>query len=152
MNLRKLLANGHLLMLPVTEVTSPRDILEQLAAPLVQDGIITSVDTFVEAVLDREADMSTQMIGGIAFPHACSTSVQRLGLACCLLPQPGISFDPDSDELCRIFFLIAIPDTTPAAHLPLLSDIATFLSAPGNTEQLKAATDCETALALFPEK
>ncbi|MBQ6474407.1 MAG: PTS sugar transporter subunit IIA [Victivallales bacterium] len=152
MNLRKLLANGHLLMPPLAESASPQEILEQMVAPLVKDGIVTSAKNFVQDVLNREADMSTQMIGGIAFPHACSSSVQRLGLICCLLPQPGVCFDPDNDELCRILFLIAIPEATPAAHLPLLSDIANFLSVLGNTERLKSAQDCETALALFPEK
>ena len=74
-------------------------------------------------------------------PHASSTAVKRLGLVVGRMASPGIAFDPDSDEKCLYFFLMSVPATAPAAHLPLFSHIAGFITAPGKLDKLRSIED-----------
>lgn len=128
---------------------SRHEVISTLAEPLLAGEIISDLPEFVEAVMQREREMTTQAAGGIALPHACTIYAKRLGVAIGTVAEPGLQFDEDSPETCRIFFLIAIPVSAPAAHLPLLSHLAGFCSAPGKVEKLKAAPDVNTVYKLL---
>lgn len=96
-------------------------ILTVLVEPLVRADVVRDALAFLDDLLIRESQVSTQVPGGVAFPHARSAHVSRLGLTVGLAPAPGLPFDRDQPELCRVFFLIAVPATSPTAHLPLLN-------------------------------
>ncbi|MGI6357006.1 MAG: PTS sugar transporter subunit IIA [Lentisphaerae bacterium] len=138
MDLKVLLPKEHVLFgLPLN--ISRRELLRLLSEPLAEEGAIDDIDVFLDAVERREAEMSTQMNGGTVFPHASSATVQRLAITVGVAPEPGFPFDPDADEKGRVFFLIAIPAAAPAAHLPLLTHLAGFITAKGKLEKLLQA-------------
>ncbi|MDD4097714.1 MAG: PTS sugar transporter subunit IIA [Lentisphaeria bacterium] len=143
MDLKVLLPREHVLFgLPLEG--SRRELLRTLAAPLAADGIVSDLELFLDAVERREAEMTTQMTGGTVFPHACSPAVQRLALVVGMAPEPGYEFDADASENARAFFLIAIPAAAPAAHLPLLTHLAGFITARGKLEKLLGADSAAT--------
>ena len=148
MDLQNLLPKSHVICLDDTTI-SRRTLLGLLTEPLVADGIVTDSEAFLDALDLREADMTTQMKGGIALPHACSTAVKRLGLVIGRMADPGINFDPDSEEKCLYFFLMSVPASAPAAHLPLFSHIAGFITAPGKLEKLRSTEDQEAIWKLI---
>ena len=148
MDLKELLPLSHILFLNPDSVQR-ETISPTLAEPFRAEGMLESLDGYVADVESREADMSTQMRGGIALPHASSASVRRLGLVVGLVGEPGIEFDFDSEENATIFFLMAVPATTPAAHLPLLGALAKFLADGARVAALRNATTPEQVQELL---
>lgn len=99
-------------------------LLACLAAPLIADGTVTDPADFLAEVDRRELQVTTQVPGGVAFPHARSRCVRHLGLVVGTAVAPGIPFSAESGELCRLFLLIAVPLSAPTAHLPLLKHLS----------------------------
>jgi len=104
-----------------------RDLLQALAAPLVADGLVTDEDAFLNAVEHREDEVTTQLAGGVAFPHARSPFVRRLALTVGIAQPPGLIFNPSLETPCQLFFLLAIPALAPTSHLPVLQRLANFV-------------------------
>lgn len=137
MDLKLLLPKEHIIC--SMSAKNRRDFLAQMAATLVQEGTVTDLERFLDAIENREDAMTTQTEGGIAFPHASSPVVKRLALMVAVLPEPGFHYDKEQATTCRIFFLIAIPSAAPAAHLPLLTHLAEAITAKGRLEKILAA-------------
>jgi mannitol/fructose-specific phosphotransferase system IIA component (Ntr-type) len=134
-------------LLPVDHVVLPvtgdgqREIFEHLVSPLCTKGIVSDQKVFLDALVEREAQVTTQVENNVAIPHARSRVVKRLGLALGIAPPPGLPFDPDRKAPCRLFFLIAIPAFAPTAHLPLLKKLANFAHDPQRIEKLLDTSD-----------
>ena len=137
MDARQLLPKEHVLF----EVagSQPREIFAVLVEPLVREGIVTDRDAFLAALEAREAEVTTQVGGGVAFPHTRSPAVTRLALVVGLTDADGVPFDPGLEERCRVFFLLAVPAAAPTAHLPLLRRLANFTRTPGKIQRLLTA-------------
>jgi len=103
-----------------------RAILRSLSAPLVEELTVTDAEAFLDELENREDQVTTQMAGGVAFPHARSQAVGRLALVVGLSKAPGLAFGATAEEPCRLFFLIAVPPAAPTAHLPLLRHLSGF--------------------------
>ena len=117
---------------------SRRKILESLSQPLVDSGVVSSKDAFIEDLVLREEQMTTVIAKDIAFPHARTRVVSSLAFVVGILSAgEKTSFSADTDV--RIFFLIAIPHISPASHLPLLQFLANFCKNKARIEQLLKA-------------
>ena len=103
-----------------------RDILSQLAKPLFEDGVILDAEQFIDDLERREAEITTVMDNGVAFPHARSNAVKTLGLVVGLADENGIHSIPGSDVRSRLFFCIAVPAFLPTAHIGMLQALAKF--------------------------
>ncbi len=137
MDLRLLLPREHVVV--HAAVGARRVFLACLAAPLVHDGTVSDLETFLTELEQRERQVTTQVPGGIAFPHARSRCVRRLGLVVGTAAPPGVSFGEEEDEPCRLFFLIAVPASAPTAHLPLLRYLSAFVRQPARVQRLLEA-------------
>lgn len=116
-----------------------RTILRALSAPLVEDLTVTDAEAFLDELAVREEQVTTQIFGGVAFPHARSQSVRRLALTVGVAAAPGLVFSPAAPEPCRLFFLIAVPAAAPTVHLPLLRYLAAFTRQSGLLSRLLEA-------------
>jgi mannitol/fructose-specific phosphotransferase system IIA component (Ntr-type) len=105
---------------------SHKDIFTTLIQPLIVDQSITDEAVFLSDLLQREEQITTAMEGGIAFPHARSHSVKKLGLVVGITGAEGVDFNPLGGEKIRLFFCIAVPATAPNSHMPLLTALARF--------------------------
>ena len=144
MQLAKLPPLENIVTLP--DNISRRELLIRLIQPLAKSGIVDGIDTFADDLEEREEQVTTQVEGGFALPHARSLAVRRLGLTMGIAPPPGLNFGPDPSQPCRIFFLIAIPEFAPAAHLPLLQTLAKMARDQKRREKLLACTTARQAL------
>jgi mannitol/fructose-specific phosphotransferase system IIA component (Ntr-type) len=115
------------------------DLLRCLLVPLVQDGTIADGEAFLAELELRERQVTTQVPGGVAFPHARSRCVRRLGLVVGTAAAPGVAFAGPGAESCRLFFLIAVPTSAPTAHLPLLRHLSALVRQPARVERLVEA-------------
>lgn len=148
MDILNLLTKEHI----ITDINSAigrDDAIRSLIKTLENDKVLTDPEDFLAAVKKREAEISTQTRDGIALPHACSQAVRKLGFAVGVINPPGITYDEESPDKCRVLFLMAIPAGAPDAHLQLLAAIANFIHARGKLDKLLNAKDPAAVLKLF---
>ncbi len=127
-------------IVPRLQAESRREIFLRLMEPLVKAQIITSPDNFADALEEREDQVTTEVGHAVAIPHARSMAVRRLAATIGVAPEPGLIFGPDPNQPCRLFFLIAIPEFAPTAHLPLLRALAKLARHEKRRERLMACT------------
>ena len=137
-DIRTLLPRNHVVL--NLKAGTRTEAFAALVAPLAQDGIVTDPEQFLQALDAREAQVTTQLTGAVALPHARSPVVRRLGLAVGVAAEPGIEFSSEWDSPVRLLFLIAVPAFAPIAHLPLLQHLAKFSRNPAGVERLLACT------------
>ncbi len=126
MELSKLLPNNHIIL--SLKGNSPEAIIRTLAKPLLDDHVISDLDAFVNAVLERERIFTTQVKDNVAFPHAHADQVTSIGLVIGLTGPQGLTFAPNTPNKCRLFFLIAVPSCSPELHLELLANLVDFVT------------------------
>jgi len=141
MDLKALLPRHHILI--GLKAKGRRKILEALATPLINDGMITNLEQFLDDLERREDQINTQIGRDMAIPHARSECVRRLSITVGLAAAPGLAFSNDPEKpVCRIFFLIAVPALAPTAHLNLLQHLVHFANDPRRLEKFR---ECRTA-------
>ncbi len=123
----------------------PRDLLRELIGVLAAEELVTDPELFLGDVERREAQVTTVMDNGVAFPHARSHAVRRLGLSLAIVAEPGLRFDPESEVRSRLFFCLAVPSLAPTAHIPLLQALARFARDPKRVEKLLSSRTPGTA-------
>ena len=102
---------------------------------LVDNGHVDS--SYVEAMLDRENEVTTYMGNFIAIPHGtdgAKTSIHSTGISVLQIPF-GVDFsdDPNEEKMAMVVFGIAGVNNE---HLDLLSKIAIFCSTLDNVVKL----------------
>lgn len=116
-----------------------------------QTGNLSDKDTYLKAVLAREASGTTGLGDGIATPHAKSSAVKNAGLSAMVI-KDGIEFESLDGQPARLFFMIAAPDSADNLHIEVLSRLATLIMDPDFKEALISAPTKEAFLKLIDEK
>ncbi|MBR6372255.1 MAG: PTS sugar transporter subunit IIA [Victivallales bacterium] len=150
MDIKRLLQEKQILC-KVKADTDRDSLLDMMAETLAQGNVLADKDAYLKAVMKREADMSTQTNGGIALPHACNSSVKKLGLCIATIADEGVDFSDDADCKCKLLFMIAIPADTPAAHIPLYAFLADFLTNSGKLDELLNADSPDKIIAMLTQ-
>jgi len=102
--------------------TTAEGAIRELAALIEAQGRLNDADTYVAAVLAREAVGPTGMEMGIAIPHGKSPAVAEAAVA--VGRSPGIDFGASDGTEARMIFLIAAPDNEENVHLKILAQLA----------------------------
>jgi fructose-specific phosphotransferase system IIA component len=146
MNLKKLLTKESII--PELQSGSKEDVIRQMVNALADTGKISDRDIALQAVLDREAKMSTGMQNGIAIPHGKTDSVDGL-LVAIAISKEGIDFAAMDEQPCHIFIMTLSPQNRVGPHIQFLAEISKLLGQPGLREQLIAANGTDQILALL---
>lgn len=130
-----------LVALDVDFGTTPKDVINKLAAVVAAAGRASDPAVLAADALAREAKSDTGVPGGIAIPHCRSEAVAEPTLAFARL-NPGADFGgPDGDA--DLVFLIAAPADGGKEHLKILSKLARSLVKKDFTAKLRAAATPE---------
>ncbi|MBN2628526.1 MAG: cation:proton antiporter [Spirochaetales bacterium] len=118
-------------------------IINELVDLALNSGLIASDDRdqVLQAVLNREASMSTGMQNGIALPHGKTDVVPRL-IPVVGIHREGVDFDSLDGEPSRLFFMILSSPDTSGPHVRFLAAISGILSKPDVVERI---LDCRKA-------
>ena len=119
------------------------DALRQCGAVLVEIG--AAGPEYAEAILEREASVSTYMGEGVAIPHgtdASRTHINRAALAFLQFPQ-GVDWNGNTVNLC-----IAIASRSDE-HISILQSLAMVLMDSDKAQRLREATEVDEVLALL---
>ncbi len=146
MNLKKVLSKDT--VLPTLRAETKTDAIEELVDFLVKTHRISDRKTALQAVLDREAKMSTGMQNGIAIPHGKTDAVNEL-LVAIAIKKGGIDFDAMDGQPCTIFIMTLSPENRTGPHIQFLAEISKLLGSANLREKLVAAESADDILSLL---
>ena len=126
------------LMMVSLKGSTPEEVLGEICTRMTEEGFVGDGDQLLDFALQREAIVSTAVDNGIAFPHV--RGVEGGGLSLVVgIHRKGIKFGGPGRSLTRIFFFAAIPTSTSAFYLKLLSGLARIFREKEPREALLAA-------------
>jgi fructose-specific phosphotransferase system IIA component len=113
-------------------------IIEEMIDRLMAAGKIKDREGALQAVLDREAKMSTGMQNGVAIPHGKSECIKSL-VAAIGLNKAGVNFDSMDGSPCTIFIMTLSPAKRTGPHIQFLAEVSRLINQPAERERLLAA-------------
>lgn len=143
-----MLINNKLIMLDA-EFDSKDDAIENIAKLFEENGNLNDLDGYIQAVKQRELEISTNLGDGIGMPHARTNTVKEAGLAFARLKNP-IEWDGDQAPV-RVIFGIAVPESGGNLHLKILAQLARNLIYDEFKEKLFKIENKEELLELINE-
>jgi PTS system nitrogen regulatory IIA component len=110
---------------------SRRDVLSQLAEPLIKRDMIKNPEGYLNKLEDRENMISTGVGGGIAIPHIRNPKENELGAPCIVagISPEGIDFQAIDGKPVKLFFLVHSNSET--IHLRILSRLTNMIKDQG---------------------
>lgn len=115
-----------------------------------RNGNLLDAKAYHLGVLQREAEGTTGLGQGIAFPHAKSEAVARPGISVQIVPG-GVAFEALDGQPVRMIFLIAAPANQPDMHLKILARLSALLLEESFRHRLMTADSSEKLLALLDD-
>lgn len=131
------------------EAATKKEAIETLGLQLKKNGMITDLETFIEAVLYRENETTTGVGNGIAVPHGKSSTVMESTVIFAKLDSP-IDWNSIDGDPVDMIFLLAIADADKTdGHLQLLANLARKLMNEEFVYQLRNTSDKDELLKLI---
>lgn len=126
------------------------DVFEEMSDLISQSESVPDRGTFIRALREREAMMTTGIGMGVGIPHARSDSIEDLVIAVGL-SQEGIDFGAQDGQLVRLVFMIGIPARETKLYLQVLAAISRFARKKGNRDRLLSAKTKDDVYAAFED-
>ena len=149
MNLKKVLSPDAVWV--DLKADTKRGILEEMVDRLLTAGKISDREATLQAVLDREAKMSTGMQNGVAIPHGKSDTIKNL-TAAIGLQKNGVDFGAMDGSPCTIFIMTLSPVKRAGPHMQFLAEVSRLISQPAAREKLLACKTHNEAYELLTGK
>ena len=125
--------------------------IHAMVGMLDRTGCLRDADEYEKNVLEREAQGTTGVGGGVAIPHGKSNAVLVPALAAVTLREP-IDYQALDGAPVRLLFLIAAPEGANDLHIQVLARLAQLLMEPLFCEELKQAATPEEFLAVIAKR
>ena len=125
-----------------------QEIIDELIDILDRAGFLIDKAAVREAVIEREAKLSTGLGEEVAVPHGKTSGVERL-VAAFGIKKDGIHFDAADGQPVKLFFMLVSPHSVTGPHVKALAQIARFLRSGRNKEKLLKAKSVEEIHKIF---
>lgn len=142
-----MLINKEFIQLDVDYKTK-EEIILNVAQLFWENGKLNDRESYIQAVLDRENEVSTNLGDGIGLPHARTDAVKEAGLAFIRLKEP---IEWGTDSPVKIVFQIAVGEDSGNLHLEILSKLARHLIYDDFKGKLFNAKDSDELLEIISE-
>ncbi|WP_240458680.1 fructose-specific PTS transporter subunit EIIC [Virgibacillus sp. Bac330] len=151
MELKKM-TEQELVLFDVT-ATSKQQVIESLVEALHRKGYLTSKQTFLQAVIERESVSPTGLESGLAIPHGKSRAVKKAVFAVARLRDEIDDWESvNPSNRVKLVFLLAIPENEAGStHLNILSELSTRLMDQVYIEKIMEASSPEDFLQQLDE-
>ncbi len=128
-----------------------REVLEEMVEELAFRVGGFSKERFLEVLLERERLGSTGIGYGVAIPHARLKGMNGIAV---LFGRSlkGVEFQTMDEKPAYLFFLIAAPEDSTAAHLKVLARISRFLKDAAFRKRLMEASTQEEIYHIIAEE
>ena len=124
------------------------ELFEEMVQMFVREGLVPDRKAAVDALMEREAKMSTGISEGIALPHGKLEGIKD-AIVAIGISKEGIEYDALDGEPVQLVVMILCEKTRPALHVELLSEVSRLLSIPDFKERLLAAKDAEEVIEVI---
>lgn len=98
------------------------DAFTQLSNKLLSTNCINNQQEYINALIRREQEFSTNIGFGIAIPHAKDQSVNKASIAIGTFPS-GLDYE-DNENPVKLMFLLAVPTENDNLHLEILKRLS----------------------------
>ena len=122
------------------EIKSKKDLFEGMVNHVYNHDYIINQKKFLEALYEREEMSSTELMQGVAFPHARSNTVDKLFLSIIIL-KDGIDYENPEMGPTKIIFFFGCPKKEVKEYLQLLAKSSRVLK---NEEFREKLLQCTT--------
>ncbi len=146
MNLKKILTKDTIL--PELKADTKQGVIEEIIAFMAAAGKLTGREAAAQAVLAREAKMSTGMQNGVAIPHGKTDAVDQL-VAAIAIHHGGVDFAAMDGKPSHIFITTLSPENRAGPHIQFLAEISRLLSQPELPGKLLNAATADEILHLL---
>lgn len=133
------------------QVTDKAMAIHAMVGMLDRTGCLRDAVEYEKNVLEREAQGTTGVGGGVAIPHGKSNAVLVPALAAVTLRE-AVDYQALDGAPVRLLFLIAAPDGANDLHIQVLARLAQLLMEPLFCEELKQAATPEEFLAVIAKR
>lgn len=131
------------------DASSKKRVFEQ-AGLLFENHYGIARSTVYDALFAREKMGSTALGLGIAIPHGRIKGLKEALGAFLRLTTP-VQFDAPDGQPVNMIFVLLVPEAATEHHLQMLSELAQMFSDKNFREQLAAAPDAASIVALFSQ-
>jgi len=130
------------------EAEDKDEVFEELVDHLCQTGKSAARHDILEALMEREAKMSTGIQKGIAIPHGNTNAVESI---CGVLgiSRKGIDYDALDGEPVYLLFMLVTPQKDAEKHLWILKRLAELLENPQFCIDLQSPRDSQSAYKII---
>lgn len=146
MNLKKILTKDSIL--PELKANTKQGVIEDMIAFMAAAGKFNDRTTAIQAVLAREARMSTGMQNGIAIPHGKTDAVNQLVVAVAI-HRAGVDFAAMDGKPSHIFIITLSPENRAGPHIQFLAEISKVLGRAELRDRLLKATSADEIFGLL---
>ena len=105
--------------------------------------------TFLQAIFDREAIISTGLGMGVAFPHVKLPSIPKFFISVGIVGGDGVEWNSFDGKPVKIVFLIGGPDGEQKRYLGILSKLSLIVKNERIRKELVSATTSETLMGIL---
>lgn len=130
--------------------THKNQILTTMAVKAAESGYVSSGEAFTEAILDREAIMSTGIGLQVAIPHAKLNGIKEFFVLAAVLDH-DVPWDSLDKKPVRLVFMIGGPSDRQTDYLMILSKITLVIKNPERRKALMAAKTPQAVLDAFAD-
>lgn len=128
--------------------TSKSEVLKELIDMLEQTDGLVNRNAFEEAVFKREDESTTGIGMDVAIPHGKSSGVKEPAIVFGK-KESGINFDSLDGKPAKMFFLIAVPDSSSNIHLDILKQLSRSLMHQDVRDKVMHAQTKSDLLSIF---
>lgn len=128
-----------------------QSVITELVDLLNDNGLLTSKDEALEAILVREQTRSTGIGSGIALPHGKCKAVRELVMALGIAREPIDFASIDGKPVTLVIMLVSPLDQT-GPHIQALAKISRLMLDKQFRESLEKAATAEEAYELLSQK
>ena len=132
--------------------TGRDEAIRALVEALAKVHPVGDIETFYQAVIEREKLVSTGVGVGVAVPHAKLDNCRQFFVALGIIKGRGVDWKSLDGSLVKLIFLIGGPSNQQKKYLAILSELTALVRESAFREKLLQAYEEKEVVALFKER
>jgi len=130
------------------DVNTRDEAIGEMVTLLHQQNVIDDVESFREAIIDREKIVSTGIGMGVAIPHAKLASCRNFFVALGILSH-SVDWKALDGAPVRLIFMIGGPDDKQTEYLQILSSLTLAMKDEERRKKMLQLSDPQDIIDLF---
>jgi mannitol/fructose-specific phosphotransferase system IIA component (Ntr-type) len=127
------------------ESTDKNGLFEEMVRLFVDQGLLCDGAAALQALLEREAKMTTGIANGLALPHGKLRDAKSLMMAIGI-SKAGIEYESLDGEPVHVVIMVLAETGNPGPHIEALAEISRLFALPGFMNRIREAQSAQEIL------